>query len=59
MKRIIVINGIAESGKDTFILYCKKYTTIPIYEFLTIDTIKSIMKIYFRWDGVKNEESRC
>ena len=56
--KIIVINGVASSGKDLFVeLFTKnyKYRTINIS---TIDKVKEIAKNNFGWNEKKNDKSR-
>ena len=55
LKEIIVINGPAESGKDTFIELVNKYA--KVINFSTIDKIKEIAK-QRGWDGKKTEKDR-
>lgn len=51
----IIINGIAKSGKDTFIDYCAKY--IPIINISSIDQLNSFAK-EIGWNGKKTDEYR-
>ena len=54
---MIVINGSAGSGKDTFVRYVSYNTDLIIENVSTIDPIKSAMS-HLGWDGVKSENSR-
>lgn len=58
MKKILIINGSAESGKDSFIEECQKIANFPIFNFSAIDTVKAVMASDFGWDGEKSEEAR-
>lgn len=53
MKKILIINGHAESGKTTFEQLVTKHTYGIIYS--SIDCVKQLAINYFGWDGVKNE----
>ena len=55
MKKIIVINGVGGSGKDTFVEFCKKYTSVV--NFSSIDKVKEIARI-IGWNGTKSEKDR-
>ena len=55
MKKIIVINGVGGSGKDTFVEYCKKYANVS--NFSSIDKVKEIA-IIIGWNGTKSEKDR-
>lgn len=60
-KRIIIVNGTPQSGKDTFADYIKKICIENNYYFnniSTVDHIKEIAKNNFNWDGVKDEKGR-
>lgn len=61
--KIVIINGCARSGKDTFIEFCQTYDaknedgTPKIYNISTVDPIKELA-YQIGWDGVKNERAR-
>lgn len=54
-KNIIIINGIATSGKDTFCKLCSNYKST--YVISTVDKIKEVYSI-LGWDGEKTESHR-
>lgn len=57
---IILINGCAECGKDSFVLFVNKYIEQCKYEvhnLSTIDPVKNAMR-ELGWDGTKTEENR-
>ena len=55
MKNIIVINGYATSGKDTFVELVSKYN--KVYNFSSIDKVKEIARL-IGWNGQKDERNR-
>lgn len=56
--KVVVINGTPESGKDTFVDFCKTANKqIGIISYSTIDTVKKIAG-YLGWDGRKTELDR-
>ena len=62
MITIIIINGLASSGKSTFISFCKDYyektvTATLVYELSSVDKVKDIAR-YCGWDGTKTAENR-
>lgn len=61
MKTLIVINGEAGSGKDTFVEFCReyanKYLNIPVNNLHSSDTAKNLLR-RLRWDGEKTESTR-
>jgi len=54
---IIIINGVAESGKDTFIEIFKRTYYTTVYNFSTINKIKEIAK-ELGWKGTKTDKDR-
>lgn len=56
MSKIIVINGMAMVGKDTFVNLCHEINQ-NIIQISTIDFVKSVAK-FAGWNGVKDEKSR-
>ena len=57
---VIIINGSAESGKDTFVELFRQINLARktcIYNISTIDKVKEIFKI-MGWNGEKDEKSR-
>jgi hypothetical protein len=60
MKKIIIINGAAGVGKDTFITFCHThaYHKHPIWNLSTIDAVKEIARAMFGWNGEKTESAR-
>jgi len=53
---IVFINGIARSGKDTFVEYCAKYKSVSLIS--TVDAVKDICRREFGWDGIKDDKGR-
>ncbi len=58
MKKIIVINGAAGSGKDTFVHLVREQADCMVFNLSTVDTIKQIAVSYFKWDGNKDDKGR-
>lgn len=54
-KQIIVINGTGGCGKDTFVDFCKKYSSIM--NFSSIDKVKEIATL-IGWNGTKTDKDR-
>ena len=57
MVKVIVINGAAQSGKDTFVEFCKEVKPHYVYSMSTVDFIKRIAE-EVGWDGEKTPEAR-
>lgn len=55
MKKVVIINGSAGVGKDTFSSICSKYCKVINYS--SIDKIKELA-LLCGWDGVKDERGR-
>lgn len=55
MKKIYVINGMAGSGKDTFVGYLS--ALVPTKHISMVDCVKAIAK-QIGWDGKKTEKDR-
>lgn len=55
MKKIIIINGIGGSGKDTFINYVSQFKKVKNYS--TITKVKQIAK-EIGWNGEKKQRDR-
>ncbi len=55
-KRIIIINGMGGSGKDTFVEFCAKYA--KVMNISSVDKVKEAAKILVGWDEIKDEKSR-
>lgn len=56
MNKVIVINGMAASGKSTFVSLCKEIDT-RVTELSTVDWVKKVAR-FAGWDGVKDEKGR-
>lgn len=54
-KQIIIINGMAESGKDSFVKYVQKYE--KAMNFSSVDEIKRVARL-FGWNGGRSEKDR-
>lgn len=57
MNKVIIINGIARSGKDSFVELYTKYSPKSVINTSTVAKIKSIASD-MGWDGTKNDKSR-
>lgn len=56
--KVIIINGAARTGKDTFVEMVADETSTEVINLSTIDPVKNAMK-RLGWDGVtKNDETR-
>jgi|WetSurMetagenome_2_1015567.scaffolds.fasta_scaffold532931_2 hypothetical protein len=59
MKRIILLNGKAQSGKDTVYNYFEEILDKnKCHRFAFADYLKEICKQYFYWDGKKDDQGR-
>ena len=54
-KVIVIINGTGGSGKDTFVEFCSKYTSVM--NFSSIDKVKEVAKV-IGWSGGKTDKDR-
>lgn len=57
-QKIIIINGTATAGKDTFIQLFMKHASACVFEWSTINTVKAVAGPAFGWDGEKDEAGR-
>ena len=55
---IIVLNGVACSGKDEFIKLFTEITKNKVFNISTVDQVKNIAKTFFGWCGAKDDKSR-
>ena len=55
-KRVVIINGIGGSGKDTFVELCSKHTKVT--NISSVDKVKEAAKVLVNWNGKKDEKSR-
>jgi len=55
IKRVIIINGLPQSGKDTFVNLCGNYA--KVVNFSSVDFVKDVAE-YAGWDGKKTDKSR-
>ena len=55
--KVIVVNGVARSGKDTFVDYCLSELAGYSAKFSTVDFIKDLAK-QCGWNGEKNAKNR-
>jgi len=55
-KRVVIINGVGGSGKDTFAELCAKYT--KVINISSVDKVKEAAKSLVGWRGEKDEKSR-
>lgn len=61
MSEVICISGKSQSGKDTLGIYMKSTLESHGKKVLTMhyaDMVKAYAKLYYHWDGNKNEEGR-
>ncbi len=59
MKKIIIINGLPESGKDEVVKITRDLLkNINIYNYSSVDNIKKIAKESFNWDEIKDLKGR-
>ena len=56
MKKIFILNGVAHSGKDTFVEFVSKL--VPSIHYSYVANTKEAAKEYFGWDGNKSEKDR-
>lgn len=56
--KIIVINGVAKSGKDLFVELFQKNYKYRCLNLSTIDGVKEISEKYLGWNGIKTDKSR-
>jgi len=57
-KQIIVINGVCESGKDTFVTFCQEHLgTNAVWNYSSVSKVKEIA-LQCGWDGIKTPEAR-
>ncbi len=57
--KVVLINGVAASGKDKFVSYFKEISDdLRIKNYSSIDRVKQIAEICFGWDGKKDDKSR-
>ena len=54
-KRVVVINGYAESGKDSFVELAKQFVNLKNYS--SVDEIKSFL-YQIGWSGEKDNKTR-
>lgn len=57
MKRVIIVNGPARAGKDTFINICRHLLPIKSTEFSSIDPVRDVLKQFVDISG-KTESDR-
>ena len=59
MKRVIIINGAGESGKGTFVKFCRDHLFPGIFvrNISSIDQVKEAATV-FKWDGAKDDRGR-
>lgn len=55
-KQIIIINGTGGSGKDTFVDFCSKFSSVT--NISSVDKVKEAAKVLVNWNGEKDEKSR-
>lgn len=56
--KVVIINGIGGSGKDTFVAMCKDVLgTERVLNISTVDFVKEVAE-YCGWDGTKTPEDR-
>lgn len=55
--KVIVVNGVACSGKDSFVDYCLKELMPNGAKWSSVDFVKDVAK-YCGWNGIKDEKGR-
>lgn len=55
--KVIVVNGAARSGKDSFVDYCLEELKSNSAKWSSVDFVKDVAK-YCGWNGVKDEKGR-
>lgn len=55
MKKVVVINGFPQSGKDTFVRLASKYALVMNYS--SVDFVKEVAR-FAGWNGEKNLHTR-
>lgn len=56
--KVVIINGVAGSGKDTFVRFCRQLMgEAAVMELSTVSTVKSAMMV-MGWDGEKSDAAR-
>ena len=60
MKTIVLVNGVARSGKDTFAEFLKTYLTDTLNPLIVPNAqgVKSVASQVYGWDGNKDERGR-
>lgn len=53
--KVVIINGVGASGKDTFVMYCAEYGSV--FNLSTVDRVKTAAK-ELGWQGDKSPEAR-
>ena len=56
MKKVVVINGSGGVGKDTFVNFCREFTSVK--NISSADKVKEAAHILTGWNGEKDEKSR-
>lgn len=56
MKEIVVINGSGGVGKDTFVDFCREFTSVM--NISSVDKVKEAANVLAGWNGEKDEKSR-
>lgn len=56
MKEIVVINGSGGVGKDTFVEFCREFTSVM--NISSVDKVKEAASVLAGWNGEKDEKSR-
>lgn len=54
-KKVVIINGVGGSGKDTFVKYLSKY--MPTHHYSIVNLSKEVATL-LGWDGGKTEKDR-
>ena len=56
--KVFILNGMAQSGKDTFYKLVSSLTSCETFHFSIIDKIKDQASMMFGWNGQKGEKDR-
>lgn len=58
MKHLLIINGQATGGKNTFCKILSEISSLPTTTYSIIDYAKEVASVSLGWDGIKDEKGR-
>jgi len=56
--QIVIINGRAGVGKDTFVQFFAHHSDVDVFQWSSIDTVKTAAMDVFDWEGEKDDAGR-